>query len=76
MGVRYARPPAIVVLTLAEAALHAQRPSALVHHDDRMRTVGLAGTTEILDLVAGAECSISGQAKSLKPNAKSPKLAT
>jgi hypothetical protein len=64
------------VLTLAEAALHAQRPSVPVYHNDRMRTVGLARAAQVFDLVAGAECSISSQAKSLKPNAESPKLAT
>jgi hypothetical protein len=46
------------VLTLTEAALHSQRPSRLVYDDDRVRTVGLAGATQILDLVAGAKHSI------------------
>jgi hypothetical protein len=48
------------VLTLAEAALHAQRPSGSVHDDHRVRTVGLAGSAQILDLIAGAKHSISG----------------
>jgi hypothetical protein len=48
------------MLTLTEAALHPQRPSGLVHDDDGMRTVGLAGAAQVFDLVAGAKHSISG----------------
>jgi hypothetical protein len=48
------------VLTLAEAALHSQRPSGIVHDDHRMRTVGLAGAAQVLDLVSGAKYAISG----------------
>jgi len=48
------------VLTLAEAALHAQRPSRIVHDDHRMRTVGLAGAAQVLDLVSGAKHTING----------------
>jgi hypothetical protein len=43
------------VLTLAEAALDAHRPAGLIDDDHRMETVGLAGATQILDFVAGAE---------------------
>jgi hypothetical protein len=47
------------MLTLAEAALHAQRPSGVVHDDHRMRTVGLASAAQVLDLVSGSKHSIS-----------------
>jgi len=43
------------VLTLAEAALHAQRPSGIVHDDHRMRTVGLAGAAQVLDFITRTE---------------------
>jgi hypothetical protein len=46
------------VLALAEAALHAQRPSCLVDDDDRVRTVGLAGAAQIFDLVTGTKHAI------------------
>jgi hypothetical protein len=60
LGIRnYPRPTTVVVLTLAEAALHAQRPSGLVHHDDGMRTVGLARAAQVFDLVARAKYSIT-----------------
>jgi hypothetical protein len=49
------------VLTLAEAALDAHRPARLIDDDHRMEAVGLAGATQILDLVAGAKCSINAQ---------------
>jgi hypothetical protein len=62
------------VLTLTKAALHPQRPSGLVHDDDGMRTVGLAGTAQVFDLVAGAKYAINTQSstpqvQSLKPRA-------
>jgi hypothetical protein len=49
------------VLTLAEAALDAHRPARLIDDDHRMEAVGLAGATQILDLVAGAKRSINAQ---------------
>jgi hypothetical protein len=55
LGVRYARPTPVIVLTLAEAALHAERPSGIIHNDHRVRTVGLASAAQVLDLVSGTE---------------------
>jgi hypothetical protein len=46
------------VLTLAEAALDAHRPAGLIDDDHRMETVGLAGTTPILDFVTRAKHAI------------------
>jgi hypothetical protein len=46
------------VLTLTKAALHAERPSGIVDDDHCVRTVGLAGAAQILDLVSGAKHSI------------------
>jgi hypothetical protein len=60
LGVYDARPSTVIVLTLTEAALHPQRPSGLVHDDDGMRTVGLAGAAQVFDLIAGSKHSISG----------------
>jgi hypothetical protein len=48
------------VLTLAEPALHSQRPTGLIDDDDRVRTVGFAGTAQIFDFVSGAKHSIGG----------------
>jgi hypothetical protein len=48
------------MLTLAEAALDAQRPTGLIDDDHRMRAVGLAGSAEILDLIPGTKGSIIG----------------
>jgi hypothetical protein len=47
------------VLTLTEPALHAQRPSGLVHDDHRVGAVGLARTAQIVNLIAGAKHSIT-----------------
>jgi hypothetical protein len=46
------------VLTLTEPALHAERPCRLVHDDHGVRTVGLAGAAQVLDLISGAKHAI------------------
>jgi hypothetical protein len=46
------------VLTLTEAALHAERPSGIVNDDHGVRAIGLTGAAQVLDLVSGAKHSI------------------
>jgi AraC family transcriptional regulator len=55
---RQARSAAVIVLTLTKATLDSQRPAAVVHHDDRVRAVGLARTTQVFDLVSRAKHAI------------------
>jgi hypothetical protein len=53
-----ARATAIVVLTLAEAALDADRPAGFVDDDDGVRTVGFARAAQVLYFVSRSEYSI------------------
>jgi hypothetical protein len=59
LGIRNdARSATVIVLTLTEAALDAQRPAGFVNHDHRMRPVRLARATQVFDLVPGAKHAI------------------
>jgi hypothetical protein len=48
------------VLTLAKAALDAQRPASLIDDDDGVRAVGLARPAQVLNLISSAKDSFIG----------------